>query len=261
MRLSWPGMAYGAVAAWQPSACSSAKFYADYSNQLYTPEVAHEVASALEKLNASEYHLQRAIGHDTMNRLWSDSFAPDALKRCSEHQEDLRQSRILAEEAQEHLGMAIDISHNAYNFDDLMLASQLLDYAGIKFLYGVEIEAQWQLLGKHPTGERVTRLIGGITSQQHGKAVDMMDMITGLRPKYQQAWLAQYSPYRLGSALGRWDAEYEYWRQSQSRLQLFSSKYHADRDLPPLQSVIGLPNIGIYMTTHTVIGNSVNAPN
>jgi hypothetical protein len=89
----------------------------------------------------------------------------------------------------------------------------------------------------------------------------MMDMITGLRPKYQQAWLAQYSPYRLGSALGRWDAEYEYWRQSQSRLQLFSSKYHADRDLPPLQSVIGLPNIGIYMTTHTVIGNSVNAPN
>lgn len=242
MRLSWPGMAYGAVAAWRPVQSASTNFFADYSSQVYTPPVAHEVASALEELNASESHLQLAIGHDTMNRLWKDPFAPAVLKRCSEHQEDLRQSRLLAEEAQEHLNTASDLAHNAYNFDDLMVASQLLDYAGLKFLYGVEIDEQWRSLGLHPTKELVTKFVGGVTSQQHGKAADLMDMITALRPKYQQAWLAQYSAYRLGSALGRWDAEYEYWRQLQAKLQSFPGNYQVNSDLPPLQSVIGLPN-------------------
>ena len=37
----------------------------------------------------------------------------------------------------------------------------------------------------------------------------LMDRITELRPDYTVAeWLEEYTPYRLASALGRWDAEY-----------------------------------------------------
>jgi hypothetical protein len=242
MRLSWPGMVYGAVAAWQPAMVTHPNFFADYASQMYTPQVAHEVASALVELSASESHLQQAIGHDTMNRLWSAPFDPAELKRSEEHREDLRQSRILAEEAQEHLNTAANLSHSANNFGDLMFASRLLDYAGLKFLYSLEIAEQWHALGPHPSETSLNGFVGKIASQQHGKAADLMDMITELRPQYQQAWQAEYNTYRLGSALGRWDAEYEYWRQLQARLQSFPGKYQVNRDLPPLQSVIDLPN-------------------
>ena len=242
MTLSWPGMAYGSVAAWQPAPTSNANFFDDYASQMYTPQVSKEVAAALDDLNASESHLQLAIGHGTMNVLWRDPFDPAELKRCAEHQDDLRQSRIFAEEAQEHLRTAMGLAQNADDFKDLMFASRLLDYAGLKFLYGVEISEQWRSLGLHPSMERLNEFVGETTSQQHGKVADLMDMITGLQPQYRQAWLAQYSSYRLGSALGRWDAEYQYWRQMQTRLQLFPARYQAGSDLPPLQSVIGLSN-------------------
>jgi hypothetical protein len=235
-------MAYGAVAAWQPAPASKTTFFADYASQMYTPQVAKEVAAALDDLKASESHLQLAIGHGTMNVLWRDSFDSAELKRCAEHQDDLRQSRILTEEAQEHLSVAIGLAHTADDFRDLAFASRLLDYAGLKFLYSVEIEEQWRSLGLHPSMDRLNEFVGETTSQQHGKAADLMDMITGLQPQYRQAWLAQYSSYRLGSALGRWDAEYQYWRKLQMRLQLFPARYQAGSDLPSLQSVIGLPN-------------------
>jgi hypothetical protein len=90
--------------------------------------------------------------------------------------------------------------------------------------------------------DRLNEFVGETISQQHGKAADLMDMITGTEPQYRQAWLAQYGSYHLGSALGRWDAEYQYWRKLQMRLQLFPARYQAGSDLPSLQSVIGLPN-------------------
>ena len=58
-----------------------------------------------------------------------------------------------------------------------------------------------------------------------------------LRAAYRAEWLAEYTPYRLASALGRWDAEYEYWRQLQARLEAFSKSSHEGEPLPSLESV------------------------
>ena len=39
---------------------------------------------------------------------------------------------------------------------------------------------------------------------------------------YQAEWLEEYKPYRLGAALGRWDAEYQYWRGVHEKLRHFN---------------------------------------
>ncbi len=77
---------------------------------MYPTAVADEVAPALEKQALSEMHLQRAIGHDTMNCLWDDPFTAEALKRTRAHEEDLHLSRIFAEESEEHLYHARELS-------------------------------------------------------------------------------------------------------------------------------------------------------
>ncbi|HXJ93568.1 MAG TPA: hypothetical protein VMT20_11870 [Terriglobia bacterium] len=76
-----------------------------------------------------------------------------------------------------------------------------------------------------------------MTYQDHSRIVDLMDAITGLREEYRQEWLAEYTPYRLASALGRWDAEYEFWRQFQARLTAFSNSSKEGDTLPPLSSL------------------------
>ena len=86
-------MAYGAVASWQNAPVATTPFFADYASQLYPPAVARDVASALVALNASELHLGRAIGHDTMDELWKNPFAPSRVEQSTKHQNDLRQSQ------------------------------------------------------------------------------------------------------------------------------------------------------------------------
>jgi hypothetical protein len=51
--------------------------------------------------------------------------------------------------------------------------------------------------------------------------------------------LAEYGPYRLGTTLGRFDAEYNYWRTLQSRFRNAGRHLDAKKGLPPLESVVG----------------------
>ena len=50
MRMSWPGMAYGASAAWQSAPIDRAAFFADYAQATYPTGAAAEVAAALDSL-------------------------------------------------------------------------------------------------------------------------------------------------------------------------------------------------------------------
>jgi hypothetical protein len=63
-----------------------------------------------------------------------------------------------------------------------------------------------------------------------------MYAITELREEFRSGWLAEYSPYRLAAALGRWDAEYEYWRRLQERFRFFSTDFREGDTLPPLDT-------------------------
>ena len=77
-----------------------------------------------------------------------------------------------------------------------------------------------------------------VVSQQHGKLPDLMETITELKPQYEQAWLEEYTPYRLAAALGRWDAEYEYWRRLQANLFHLLEDYNPTQGLPPFDSLL-----------------------
>jgi hypothetical protein len=68
-----------------------------------------------------------------------------------------------------------------------------------------------------------------------------MDRIKGLEPRYRAEWLEEYTPYRLGAALGRSDAEYQYWRGVHGTLRHFNESTHSGDALLPLDEVIESP--------------------
>ena len=240
MRTAWPGIAYGAVAAWQTTPVDRQNFFTDYSELAYPPAAAPDVAQALKDLEASELALQKVIGDDSMLALWRDPFVPATLKDCAAHADDLKQIRLLAEDAETRLDHVLSQGGDATTLECLLFGSRLLDYAGERFQTAPELEAMWRNLGpRRPKDDSWwNNWESQVTYQDHSRLVDLMDAITELRTQYRSAWLAEYTPYRLDSALGRWDAEYQYWRVLQERIRAFSENSHEGGLLPPLETVV-----------------------
>lgn len=112
----------------------------------------------------------------------------------------------------------------------------MLDYLGMKYLYAAEMAGYFERLGSRPDRDAVYLLIRiQSASQNHGLIQDLLDGISELKQPYREAWLAEYRPYRLESALGRWQAEYEYWRALQARFQEFGSSFKTGDRLPPIE--------------------------
>ena len=240
LQASWPGFAYGAVAAWQAAPVRRSEFFSDYSKGMYSAAAAPEVAQALAELNQSELRLQAAFGEQTMQKLWADPFWPGALEKLKQHREDFRQCRLHAENAEDHLYRALATGEKSADLPSVLLRAQLLDYAGMKYLYALEIADSWATLPPQPSRQQLADVLSqNIAFQVHSRTEDLMDTISQLREPYRQDWLAQYTDYRLPTALGRWNAEYEYWRRAQSRFQELMANFHDHDRLPSLEELIG----------------------
>jgi hypothetical protein len=239
MRTAWPGLAYGAGAAWQTAPMDHQACLSDYSQLMYPPTVAPEVTAALKDLTESELDLQKALGDETMLAMWTDPYFPPLLKQTTEHLADLRNTRLKAEDAEEHLDEAFSRGGDPVTLESLWFGSKLLDYAGQKFQTAPELEAMWQRLGPHrPNDDLWWNEWGSQTTYpDHSRLFDLMDTITGLQSIYRREWLAEYTPYRMGTALGRFDKEYQSWLRFQEKLQEFSEGTKEGATLPPLSSL------------------------
>ena len=236
-RMTLPGMALSAVAAWQPEPIEREKFFADYAAVLYPPAAAADVAAALNALTAAQRKLMAALGRETAFRIWDDPLAPAVLERAGKHGDELHDCRMLAEEAQERLDRALAAAPDAVGLSSLRLAARMLDYAGMKYIYATTVAGFFPKMGEHPTLEDVEFYLGRqASSRNHSRFSDLMDTISGMREDYRLAWEAEYTPYRQQSALGRWDAEYEYWRRLQARFWEFMHQFKDHDPLPSLQT-------------------------
>jgi hypothetical protein len=194
------------------------------------------VAPALEELTDAETHLEKVFGEETMVRMWDDPLSPDNLKKYQAHREDFRQVRLLAEQGQEHLGRALALQGDPDSLRSLDLGARMLDYAGMKFIYAVDMAERWKQLGAHPSKDQVVSALNDLCCLDHFPAGDLMDGITELRADYRPAWLAEYTPYRLGTSLGKFDREFLYWYGFTRWVDKLREGFHDGDTLPPLQS-------------------------
>lgn len=243
LRMSLPAMAYGAAAPWQSTPMDRANFFADYASIVYPASAAPHVASALTSMAKAETELQKVLGEQTMFAFWWDPFFSKYYTQLVPHGAELHQTRLDAERAEAELISASSLGADPQTVNSLMIGSRLLDYAGQKFQTAQQLTEMWQSLGpRRPDDERWWNEWGSeVTYPDHSRLTDLMDAITELRPMYRDEWLREYAPYRLGTALGRWDAEYEYWRHLQEKLLEFSDASREGDMLPPLQQVVEYP--------------------
>ena len=242
MRLSWPGIAYGAAAAWQREPMQPAAFFRDYAAQQYTTAVAPAMAAAFADLNEAEVALQRALGQRTMQEFWRDPFTAETLQTMRARRADLRDARLHAESALEHL---LDVQARAPqtpHLESFLYSAQNIDLAGMKFLYAVEIADAWASLSRRPTREAFSAVLSqSYSNEAHSRAMDMMDGVSETQRVYEAAWRQQYTLYRMGTAMSRWSSELEYWRRVQTNLEMFRMNFKTGDELPAIQQVVSRP--------------------
>jgi hexosaminidase len=243
-RMSLPGMAYGAAAPWQSVPMDRANFFSDYARLMYPAAIAPDIASALNNMTVAETDVKKLLGDQSMFALWEDPFFPTYYKKLAAHREDLHETRMHAEQAETALFHARDQGVDPETVNSLLIGSALLDYAGEKFQTPLDLTAIWDKFG--PTRPDANRWWNEwesqVTHYDHSYVTDLMDRITDLKPAYRVEWLQEYEPYRLGAALGRWDAEYQYWRGVHEKLRHFNESTHAGDSLPPLDQVLEDPH-------------------
>jgi hypothetical protein len=236
-RLVYPGIAFGAVASWQPERVNTNSFFRDYCAVVYPTAVA-EIAAALEELSTVEEIFEHVLHNDTQSAFWADPLAPGQLKKLQAGEGELRRARLLAESAQERVQRAMRKSSDP-TLKSLLLAARLFDYLGMKSLYALEWAEYFRQLKENPKKELVQLYIGNqMNSTTYGMLTDLREMISELRGEYREAWLEEATPFRLQSALYRWDAEWDYWTSVQWLLtqQVFQG-WKEGEPFPPLESI------------------------
>ncbi len=238
MRMARPALAHSSIAGWQGAAPPAAGFFSQYAAVIYPEGVAQRVARALEQLDRAERLLEQAQGR-TIDAFWANPFLPARLRRSKEHKNELHQSRLASQQAEELLeGVPQEVDRATIH--SLLVGSRLLDYAALKYIYADQIAGFWQELGDHPKKLDVTTLIALETADQyHSRAADMMDAIGELRDEYRSAWLEEYTPFRLTVGLGKYDAEFQFWWRFQRRVQAMCENFRDGSALPPLEKFVG----------------------
>jgi hexosaminidase len=243
-REALPALAYGAVAAWQSTPVVRSHFFSDYAHLLYAAPVAEKVATALTSLTQSQSLLHEALGSETSFRMFDDPFRASTLARAVAAKDKLREARLDAETAEQNLIEAMRLPESTAAQDDLsslLLASRMLDYAGTKFLYATEITENFSALAEHPSKADVHYLLRReATARNHSRVGDLLDTSGELAQQYRDEWLKQYKPFRLSTALARWQAEQAYWLHFQASVWTVTRDFKEGDAKPTLEQVLAM---------------------
>lgn len=234
-RQSLPGLAFGAAAGWQSGPVDTNSFFADYSALVYPAAEAAEIAPALEELSTVEEMFENILANTTWHGFWRDPLDPNYLARLEKRQADLHKARLLAGDAEEHLLRAQKMAPKDPTLKSLLIAARLFDYLGMKCLYAVEWAGYFRELKANPDQKLVTLYIGiQMNAQDHGMVADLIDKISGLQEPYREAWFEESTPYRLGTAMARWDAEEQHWIDTWHRLEHLLRNHKKDEPFPSI---------------------------
>lgn len=233
-----PALAYGAVAAWQSEPVDRASFFDEYAAITENRDDAPKIAAALRELATSQALLLKALGSETSFRMFDDAFLSATLQRAKQTQPQLRASRLAAEAAEEQLLLTDKGNETATS---LLLAARMLDYVGMKYLYAVEIAANFDALPAKPSKDDVQYLLKREgAARNHSRVGDMIDLSGELQTQYRDEWLRQYKPYRLATAVARWDAEQQSWIRFQQNIWYITRNFKTGDERPTLQQVLTL---------------------
>ncbi len=238
MRMGFPDMAYGSIASWQNEPMDRENFFKNYALAQYQAPLAGLIGKALESLSLAEALMRKSVG-STDPAFWANPFTARSLRMIESNKENLHNGRLAAEDAQIYIRNAMKYGIDTTSLTAMLAGARMLDYIGLKYLYAGEIAGFWKQLSEKPSASEF-RLLISIESRAkyHSRTSDMMDAIIEVKEIFKKAWLNEYTSFRLGNAMGKYDHEFQFWLSFQRSLENLS--YREGESLPPLETLTGI---------------------
>lgn len=237
MRLTLPDIAYGATASWQQNPVNREVFLNGYARAETSANTSAHLHKAFTALLQSQA-LLRKIFDGTDEAFWSNPFEAENLAKAREHVADISQSRLLAEDAQANARLGMEISGDSSTFYSILVGAKLLDYLALKYIYAGEIAGFWEGVQKATDKKETMRLLHNeVIWKYHSRVADMLDAVVETKEYFRRAWLHEYTPFRMGVALGKYDYEFQYWLRLQRRLVRVDEDFKKTGTLPDLKDI------------------------
>lgn len=235
MRMGRPDMVYAAAASWQNNPVERGDFFKNYSQIIYPPDVAPLIEKALVSIFQSESLIRNALG-PTDIAIWANPFTVRSQKKIEANMDILRDGRLAAEAAQVYIREAMEYGIDSVSLTALLAGAKMLDYVGMKYLYAGQIASFWKNMDENPSSDFFYKFIKRHTNNWlHSLTFDMMDAISIVKGIFQEAWLNEYTPFRLEMALAKYEAELQFWLRFKRSIDDLG--YQEDKALPSLESL------------------------
>jgi hexosaminidase len=237
MRMGFPDIAYGSVASWQDKPVDRENFFKKYAQTQYPSGLADLVEKAFKSLSEAESLIGKSVGA-TDPAFWANPFTSRSLKMVESNKENIHNGRMAAEDAQIYIKSALKYKIDTISLTAMLAGARMLDYIGLKYLYAGEIDELWKQLGrKTGSNDQILLTSREINLLFHYKINDIMEIILQTKDIFREAWLNEYTSFRLDITLGKYDQEFQFWLKVQRRLQ--NMNFREGEALPPLESLIG----------------------
>lgn len=238
MRMAFPDMAYGSIASWQNNPVDQENFFKNYARAQYPLELANLVEKAHKSLFQAESYIRKSVGA-TDPAFWANPFTTRSLKMIESNKDNLHNGRLAVEDAQIYIREALTYGIDTISLTAMLAGARMLDYIGLKYIYAGEIADFWKQVSEKQNINDFRLLIYRETSHRyHSRVSDMLDAIMETKEIFREAWENEYTPFRLGIALGKYDYEFQFWLRFQRRL--LNLNFRESEPLPTLESLVGI---------------------
>jgi len=238
MRLCFPDLAYGSVASWQSEPMDRGNFFHNYALAQYPPALAEQVEKAHKSLMEAESLIRKSVGVTDI-AFFANPFTANYLKMVENNKENLHNGRLAAEDAQIYIREALKSGADTTTLFAMLVGAKMLDYLALKYLYAGETAELWKQLEESPNKEQMLHWMSmEVTFKYHTRTSDMLDAIIETKELFQKAWLNEYTAFRLGVALGKYDLEFQFWLKMQRRMDEICQYYNQTETLPSLESIL-----------------------
>ena len=235
--MTWPALAFGAAAGWQPGESSIDDFKNSYDWAFYrnTDDTFKQVLENLDRAHGALKNAGWGEGADD-NLFWSDPFDTTGSQFMQMVLPAARDVRLGAEHALESLYRERKAARaNADTLEDMIFAAWRLDALGMKIQFTSEINRfYWDAYRNLSDGDRVNNDLEEI-SAINARLEDMRDAMTRLRGMYEKAWLRENRPYWLDNVLIRYDHLADEFQGKIVAVRQAQHQYWTQKTLPPPQ--------------------------
>lgn len=238
MRSSRPDMAYGSSVAWNNVEIGESDFFDKYTTILYPAVLSDIIKQAHLELSKADRLTRSALG-STTNALWDNPFSEKSLEIIRNHKDKLKAARLASEEAQILLRQALPHHVDSITLFAMLTGARELDMLTMRYLFAGRISDIHEKYQEKRDLVEFRRVLAEATAFFSSLTVDMFDVIVETKEMFREAWLNEYTTYRLGIPMSKFDRELDFWFGVQNRLKTLV-EIPGDERLPPLSELLDM---------------------